>query len=264
MEHAQGKLLSEVNDGVGLITLNQPEKRNAMAVEMWQALEEVLTAWNADPGVRVAILTGAGDKAFASGADISQFEKLRSNAAATQEYNRLTAGGRGALASFEKPIIARIQGFCLGGGLGMAMDADLRIASTSAVFGIPAARLGIAYGGDATQKLISLVGPANARMMLYSAVRLDAAEALRIGLVNRVVSPERLVAEVEELARTIAGNAPLSVHASKLIVNQLSMESGERDRNAMTIAVETCFNSADYAEGRAAFKEKRQPRFSGR
>lgn len=264
MEHAQGKLLSEVDDGVGLITLNQPEKRNAMTVEMWQALEEVLTAWNANPDVRVVVLTGAGDRAFASGADISQFEKLRSNAAATEVYNRLTDGGRRALASFAKPVIARIQGFCLGGGLGIAMDADIRIASTSAVFGVPAARLGIAYGGDATQKLISLVGPANARMMLYSAVRIEAAEALRIGLVNRVVAPERLVAEVDDLARTIAANAPLSVHASKLIVNQLCLEAGERDRDAMARAVETCFNSADYAEGRAAFKEKRQPHFAGR
>jgi enoyl-CoA hydratase len=264
MQHADGKLLADVEAGIGTVTLNQPEKRNAMSVEMWMALEQVLAAWSGDSAVRVVILAGAGDKAFASGADISQFDKYRGNAEATREYDRLTGGGRAALASFAKPIIARIHGYCLGGGLGMAMEADLRIASTAAVFGIPAARLGIAYGAEATRKLIALVGHSNARLMLYTATRLDAGEALRMGLVNRVVAPERLGAEVNEMARTIADNAPLSVHASKLTIDELQKAEGERDRAAMTKAVAACFDSADYAEGRTAFKEKRQPQFAGR
>jgi enoyl-CoA hydratase len=264
MEHADGKLLAEVDGGIGTITLNQPEKRNAMSVAMWTALEQILRAWSDDPAVRVVILAGAGDKAFASGADISEFEKYRGNAEATREYDRLTGGGRAALSAFRKPIIARIHGYCLGGGLGIAMEADLRIASPAAVFGIPAARLGIAYGTEATRKLIALVGHSHARLILYSAARLDAAEALRIGLVNRIVPSERLVEEVQDLARTIATNAPLSVHAAKLIIGELQKDPAERDGKAIGSAVAACFDSADYAEGRAAFREKRQPRFAGR
>ena len=263
-QYADGKMLAEIEDGVGLITFNQPEKRNAMSVNMWHGLTEILDAFENDPGVRVVILTGAGNKAFVSGADISQFEANRADSNAQVEYDRTTSAGRARLAAFPKPVIARIRGFCLGGGLGIAMQADLRIAAEDSQFGIPAARLGIAYGWDMVSRLVSLVGHAHARTILYTGERLDAAEAGRIGLVNRVVADEDLTETVLSLARTIADNAPLSVAASKLSINQTIRPESERDLAAVRAAVATCFDSADYTEGRTAFMEKRRPKFIGR
>jgi enoyl-CoA hydratase len=263
-EYAGGKMLAAKDDGVGFITFNQPEKRNAMSVEMWQGLAEILDDFRTDPAVRVAIMTGAGDKAFVSGADISQFEKRRADAAAQEEYAAATSGGRARLASFPKPLIARIHGFCLGGGLAIAMQADLRIASASSQFGIPAARLGIAYAFDGLRALVQLVGPAHARMILYTGTRMGADEAARIGLVNRVVPDEKLSDAVLELARTIAGNAPLSIAANKLCIDQVLKDPADRDLEAVARAGRTCLDSADYREGRTAFMEKRKPRFQGR
>jgi enoyl-CoA hydratase/carnithine racemase len=263
MEYAAGKMLAEVADGVGLVTFNQPEKRNAMSVEMWQGLGEILDGFARDPAVRVVVLTGAGDKAFVSGADISQFEKNRANADAQVEYDRLTSAGRQKLAAFPKPLIARIRGFCLGGGLGIAMQTDLRIAASDSQFGIPAARLGIAYGFEMVRALVSLVGPANARMILYTGGRIDAVEALRIGLVNRVVEPAELPETVQKLARTLAENAPLSIAASKLAVAAALKDAAGRDMAGLARASQACFDSADYREGRTAFMEKRQPHFTG-
>jgi len=261
VSHADGKILAAVVDGVGTLTFNQPEKRNAMSVEMWDGLANVLDAWTTDPAVRVVILTGAGDKAFVSGADISQFARTRNNAVAQQEYNRRTGEGRARLLAFPKPVIARIQGFCLGGGLGIAMDADLRLATPDSRFGIPAAKLGIAYGYDMARQLVSLVGEANARMLLFTGERIDAAEALRIGLVNQVV--DDVHAAVAALSRTIAGNAPLSVTGMKRILAEVVADPADRDRAAADRAVATCFDSADYTEGRTAFMEKRRPAFRG-
>jgi enoyl-CoA hydratase/carnithine racemase len=259
--YAEGKMLAAFDDGVGLITFNQPEKRNAMSVAMWDGLGRILDDFAADPAVRVVVLTGAGVKAFVSGADISQFEQHRSDAAAQIDYNRLTSAGREKLARFPKPVIARIRGFCLGGGLGIAMEADLRIAARDSEFGIPAARLGIGYGYDMTAKLVSLVGPAHARMLLYSGQRIDATEAARIGLVNRVVEDADLSDVVVDLARTLADNAPLSLRTAKLAVSAV-IEGGGR-RQEVDAAVAACFDSADYREGRTAFLEKRPPRFTG-
>src|SRR6201985_323611 len=157
-EYAGGKMLAAKDDGVGLITFNQPEKRNAMSLEMWTGLAEILDEFAEDASVRVVILTGAGNKAFVSGADISQFEKNRSNANPTQEYDSLAGVGRAKYAGFPKPVIARIRGFCLGGGLAIAMQADLRIAAVDSEFGIPAAKLSIAYAPDSVKRLIDLVG----------------------------------------------------------------------------------------------------------
>lgn len=263
-EYASGKMLAEVSDGVGLATFNQPEKRNAMSVEMWDGLASILDIWMNDPAVRVLVLRGAGDKAFVSGADISQFEKSRSDADAQREYEKLTSAGRRRLAAYPKPVIAAIQGFCLGGGLGIAMQADLRIAAEGSIFGIPAAKLGIAYGFDMVQRLVSLVGHAHARMMLFSGERISAAEALRIGLVNRVVPGPELDDIVTGLARSIAGNAPLSVRGMKLVVEQALRDPADRDMAAVDQAVATCFDSTDYREGRTAFMEKRTPAFKGR
>ena len=264
IEYAAGKMLAAVHDGVGTITFNQPEKRNAMSVEMWDGLTDILSAWEEDDAVRVVILTGAGDKAFVSGADISQFEKSRSNADAQKEYDKVTSAGRAKLAGYGKPVIARIQGFCLGGGLGIAMGADLRIAGESSKFGIPAAKLGIAYGWDMVRRLISLVGHAHARMMLFTGERMDAREAERIGLVNRVVPDAELDAVVGEIARGMAGNAPLSIKGMKFILSQALKDPADRDMGGVLQAVSTCFDSADYTEGRTAFMEKRKPRFQGK
>ena len=264
LSYADGKMLAQRQDGVGIITFNQPEKRNAMSVEMWTGMGEILDAFAADDSVRVVVLTGAGEKAFVSGADISQFEKQRANADAQQEYDRLTSAGRAKLGAFAKPTIARIRGFCLGGGLAIAMQTDLRIASSDSQFGIPAAKLGIAYGLDGLKKLVSLVGPAHARMILYTGSRISAGEAERIGLVNKVVEPDQLSDTVMEIARTIAGNAPLSIAASKLTIDQVLKDAGDRDTDAIRAASVRCFDSADYKEGRTAFMEKRAPRFTGR
>ena len=263
-QYASGKMLASVHDGVGTITFNQPEKRNAMSLEMWNGLTDILADWEHDDAVRCVVLTGAGDKAFVSGADISQFAANRSNAEAQQEYDKLTSAGRRTLTEYDKPVIARIQGFCLGGGLGLAMAADIRVASESAQFGIPAAKLGIAYGWDMVRRLVSLVGDAHARMILFTGERFGAAEALRIGLVNQVVPDTDLDATVAKLARTMAGNAPLSLRGMKLILANAQRDPADRDMAGVSAAVSTCFDSADYTEGRTAFMEKRQPRFQGK
>lgn len=262
-EYASGKILAAARDGVGLITFNQPEKRNAMSVEMWDGLAAILDAWEQAPDVHVVVLAGAGDKAFVSGADISQFGRSRSNAEAQREYDRLTGAGRAKLAAFRKPVIARIQGFCLGGGLGIAMQADIRIAAEGSAFGIPAAKLGIAYGFDMVRRLVSLVGPAHAATLLFAGERVDAHEAARIGLVNQVVAPAALEDTVAALARGIAANAPLSITGMKLILGQATLDPADRDMDAVARAVAACFDSADYTEGRTAFMEKRKPVFRG-
>jgi enoyl-CoA hydratase len=261
--YAGGKMLAQVADGIGTVTFNQPDKHNAMSVAMWDGLVAILASFAEQPDVRVVVMIGAGEKAFVSGADISEFDAKRADSDAQRDYDRLTSGGRAKLAAFPKPLIACIRGWCLGGGLGIAMQADLRIASSDSVFGIPAARLGIAYGAGMTEALISLVGPAHARMLLYSARRIDAAEATRIGLVNQTVPTESLETTVYDLARTIAQNAPLSIAAAKMITGQV-MRGAARDLAAIDQAVAACFDSADYREGRRAFAEKRPARFEGR
>ena len=264
MRFADGKICAEADDGVGLITFNNPEKRNAMSVEMWDGLAEALGAFERDDAVRVVVLTGAGHQAFVSGADISQFETRRGDANARREYDRLTSAGRERLARFPKPTIARIRGHCLGGGLAIALQADLRIAGEDSRFGIPAARLGIAYGFDAVNELVHAIGPAHARMLLYTGARVDGREAARMGLVNQVVPDEELSDRVVDLARTIADNAPLSVRAAKLAVRAALVDPQARDLDGLERAAQACFDSGDYKEGRTAFLEKRAPRFGGR
>jgi enoyl-CoA hydratase len=263
-QHARGKMLGGRVDGVGLLVFNQPEKRNAMSVEMWDGMVEILEDFANDDSVRCVIMTGAGDKAFVSGADISQFETQRSNADAQQEYNRLTTAGRQKLAEFPKPVIGRIRGFCMGGGLGIAMQADIRIAAEDGQFGIPAARLSIAYGFDMVKKLTDLVGPAHARMILYTGQRFDAREAERMGLINKVVPVADLDDTVLKLASTIAINAPLSIRSSKLGVAAAMHDPADRDMAGLAAISAQCFDSEDYKEGRTAFMEKRAPVFKGK
>src|SRR5471030_1291898 len=262
--HADGKILQDIADGVGVITFNNPEKRNAMSLDMWEGLGEALVELRDDPEVRVVVLTGAGDKAFVSGADISQSEKTRHNAEASEEYSRKSAAQRALLADYPKPVIACIRGFCLGGGMQVAMAADMRIASENSQFGIPAAKLGIAYGYDGLRNLVSLVGPSWARLIMYTGMRIDSGEAVRIGLVDRVVPDAELWNATFEIARTISGNAPLAIKAAKITIAQILKDSGDRDMDAIKAIGSTCMDSEDFREGRTAFMEKRKPQYKGR
>jgi enoyl-CoA hydratase len=262
--HADGKILQKIADGVGIITFNNPEKRNAMSLDMWEGLGTALVELRDDPEVRVVIMIGAGDKAFVSGADISQFEKTRHNAEASEEYSRKSAAQRALLADYPKPTIACIRGFCLGGGMQVAMLADIRIASENSQFGIPAAKLGIAYGYDGLKALVSLVGPSWARLIMYTGMRIDSAEAVRIGLVDRVVPDTELWNATSEIARTISGNAPLAIKAAKITIAQVLKDPERRDMDAIKAIGTACMDSEDFREGRQAFMEKRKPQFHGR
>jgi enoyl-CoA hydratase/carnithine racemase len=261
---ADGKILQRITEGVGVITFNNPEKRNAMSLDMWEGLGSALIELRDDPDVRVVIMVGAGDKAFVSGADISQFEKTRHNAEASEEYSRRSEAQRALLANYPKPSIACIRGFCLGGGMQVAMLADIRIASDNSQFGIPAAKLGIAYGYDGLKHLVSLVGPSWARLIMYTGMRIDAAEALRIGLVDRVLPDAELWDATMEIARTISGNAPLAIKAAKITIAQVLKDESHRDMDAIKQIGTACMDSEDFREGRQAFMEKRKPQFKGR
>ena len=262
--YADGKILQSIADGVGIITFNNPEKRNAMSLDMWEGLGSALVELRDDPKVRVVIMVGAGDKAFVSGADISQFEKTRHNAEASEEYSKKSAAQRALLADYPKPTIACIRGFCLGGGMQVAMLADIRIASENSQFGIPAAKLGIAYGYDGLKHLVSLVGPSWARLIMYTGMRIDSAEGLRIGLVDRVVPDTELWNATSEIAGTISGNAPLAIKAAKITVAQILKDPDKRDMDAIKAIGLACMDSEDFREGRRAFMEKRKPHFRGR
>src|SRR5476651_1485869 len=262
--YADGKILQSVSDGVGVITFNNPEKRNAMSLDMWEGLGHALIELRDDANARVVILTGAGDKAFVSGADISQFEKTRHNAEASEEYSRKSAAQRALLADYPKPTIACIRGFCLGGGMQVAMLADIRIAAENSQFGIPAAKLGIAYGYDGLKHLVSLVGPSWARLIMYTGMRIDSAEAVRIGLVDRVLPDAELWDATSEIARTISGNAPLAIKAAKITIAQVLKDADKRDMDAIKAIGTACMDSEDFREGRRAFMDKRKPQFKGK
>ena len=261
---ADGKILQSVTEGVGIITFNNPEKRNAMSLDMWEGFGNALTELRDDGDVRVVILVGAGDKAFVSGADISQFEKNRHNAEASEEYSRRSAAQRALLANYPKPTIACIRGFCLGGGMQVAMMSDIRIAAEDSRYGIPAAKLGIAYGYDGLKHLVSLVGPSWARLIMYTGMRIESAEALRIGLVDRVVPDTELWNATMEIARTISGNAPLAIKAAKITIAEVLKDESHRDIDAIKAIGIACMDSEDFREGRRAFMEKRKPQFKGK
>jgi enoyl-CoA hydratase/carnithine racemase len=264
MKLSTGKILAEVEDHIGWITFNNPERRNAVSMEMWRGLGEAADAFAADANVRVVILRGAGDKAFASGADISEFDAHRSSAAQRAFYSTGSGGGMATLSRLEKPVVSMIRGFCIGGGLAIALNTDIRIATPGSTFGIPAARLGLGYGYVGVATLARLVGPSVAKDILFSARQLDADEALRVGLINRVVPEDRLEAEVRAYADRIAANAPLTVRAAKAAVQEWERDASARDLAKIESLIAACADSEDYAEGRRAFAEKRKPRFRGR
>ena len=257
------KMLAHVEDGIGWMTYNNPARLNAMSYDMQIAVPRILDAFAEDPEVHVIVVRGAGDRSFVSGADISEFSEKRTTVAARADYDEALAQAWGSWRLIDTPIIAMIRGYCIGGGLLTAMKTDIRIAAEGSQFGVPAAKLGLGYAYGGVEELMALVGPAWAAEILFSARRLDADEALRIGLVNRVVPVDELEATVRELAATIAGNAPLTVKACKAAIREAQREPSARDLDAVERMVEACFRSEDYLEGQAAFAEKRAPRFRG-
>jgi len=261
--HADGKILQHVSDGVGVITFNNPEKRNAMSLEMWEGLGNALTELRDDPNVRVVILTGAGGKAFVSGADISKFASERASLEDTRSYNIKTEATFVGIYEFPKPTIAMIRGYCIGGGLGLASCCDLRICSDNSRFAVPAARLGLGYGYGGLKRLIDIVGHSFAKEIFYTARQFSAQEAYDMGLVNRVVPAAELESAVKNITDMICANAPLTIKAVKFTAGEILKDESKRNVARVNEMVEQCFVSRDYTEGRTAFMEKRKPAFTG-
>lgn len=258
------KILASVDGAIGTLTFNNPERRNAMSLDMWRAAADAFSRFASDPSVRVIVLTGAGGKAFVSGADISKFESERATSDDVGTYNGAVDAFSQLLLDCEKPSIAAIRGYCVGGGVGIAVCCDLRVATDTSRFGVPAAKLGLGYGVENIRRLRDLIGSQFTAEMLYTARLFDAAEALRIGLVNLVTTDEGLESKVREMALTIAGNAPLTIRATKAILRELSRDPAARDNARCEALVRACFESHDYQEGRRAFLEKRKPAFTGK
>ena len=248
---------------VGWMVLNNPERRNAVSLDMWAAIPVILAHFEQDPAVRVIAVTGQGDRAFAAGADISQFEQRRSSPESLAEYDRVAGQATAALRTLGKPTVAVIRGWCIGGGVGIAALCDVRFAAEGARFGVPAGRLGLGYAMEGVKTLVELVGPAYAKEIFFTARHFSAEEALTMGLVNRVAPDAELASFAAAQLALIAANAPLTLHAAKRAVQELS-RGHEADAEAVGRLVAGCFASDDYAEGRRAFMQKRAPAFTGR
>jgi enoyl-CoA hydratase len=258
------KVIVEQTGPVARIIFNQPEKRNAVSLEMWEAVEAALDRFSADESIRVLIMSGAGGKAFVSGADISKFESERASEEGVARYNAITKRVYDKVEAFPKPTIAQIDGFCVGGGVALAVCCDIRICGSGSNFAIPAARLGLGYGFRGINRLANLIGPAFAKEIFFTARRYNANEAGSMGLVNQVVDDGMVGKAAEEMASMICENAPLTVNAVKYIANQTRMDESQRDLDTCDALVKACFDSEDYIEGRRAFMEKRKPIWKGR
>lgn len=258
------KMLSRKEGQVGYLTFNNPAKMNAVSLDMWEAAESYLDEFRHDDNIRVVIVTGAGGKAFVSGADISKFENERSSKEASDRYNEAVDRAYAALFDFPKPTIAMIRGYCVGGGVGLALCCDMRICTEASKFAVPAAKLSLGYRYSGLKKLVDVVGPSFAKEIFYTARQFTAQEAQGMGLVNRVLPDGDLETYVKDYADTIAGNAPLTVDSVKFIVGEVLKDPADRDLAKAEAMVQACFASSDYIEGRKAFMEKRKPKFTGR
>jgi enoyl-CoA hydratase/carnithine racemase len=252
-------------DGRALhIRFDNPAKHNALSVDMWEAVPPLLDRARDDDRVRLVVFSGAGGKAFVSGADISQFEDMRAAREAVARYEAMAEATLAGIRELPKPTLACIRGYCFGGGVNVAIACDLRIASDDSVFSIPAARLGLGYRFSAMKDLVDLIGPGAAKDLLFTARRIDAAEAKALGLVSRTCAPEALDALLAECIASIADNAPLTIMAAKSISREILQASPDADMELCAALIRGCFESADYGEGRAAFMQKRKPVFTGR
>ena len=257
------KMLSRKEGGVGYLIFNNPDRHNAVSLEMWETASFYLDEFAKDKSVRVVVLTGAGGKAFVSGADISKFESERASKEAIDRYNVAVDRANTAIYEFPKPTIAMIRGYCIGGGVGLALCCDIRICSDNSKFGVPAAKLGLGYGYKGVKKLVDVVGPAYAKEIFFTARHFTATEAHQMGLVNSVLPEADLEAYVRNMAQTISENAPLTVNSVKFIVGQALAHESQKNLKACDALVSQCFASQDYTEGRRAFMEKRKPDFTG-
>jgi enoyl-CoA hydratase len=257
------KMRARKEAGVGFVTFNNPERHNAVSLEMWEATKYILDDFAADNDVRVVVLAGAGGKAFVSGADISKFASERASIEATRAYDVTTAAAFNSIYEFPKPTIAMIRGYCIGGGAALAVCCDLRFCSDNSVFAVPAAKLGLGYGYAGIKRLADIVGPAFAKEIFYTARQFTAAEAYAMGLVNRVVPTAELESCVKSVTDMICANAPLTIRAVKFAAGEAYKDESKRDLKRMNELVEACFASRDYVEGRTAFMEKRKPAFTG-
>ena len=261
---ATEKLIAKKDGAIGWVIFNNPEKRNAMSLEMSEATAVAMESYAKDPEVRVVILRGQGDKAFISGADISQFKERRSNAEQVKAAEAISERCNKAIRECPKPVIAMIRGYCMGGGLGTAVVCDLRIASDDSRFGVPAAKLGVGYRFNGIRRLSELVGPSFTAEIFYTGRQFSAQEALQMGLINRMLPAAELEKYVLDYAATLAGNAPLTIAAVKRSLIELRKDPADRDLDLCQRMVDACFASEDYVEGRNAFMEKRKPVFKGK
>jgi len=264
MPTATEKLIARKDGAIGWVIFNNPEKRNAMSLEMSEATAATMESYAKDPEVRVVILRGQGDKAFISGADISQFKERRSNAEQVKAAEAISERTNKAIRECPKPVIAMIRGYCMGGGLGTAVVCDLRIASDDSRFGVPAAKLGVGYRFNGIRRLSELVGPSFTAEIFYTGRQFSAQEALQMGLINRMLPAAELEKYVLDYAATLAGNAPLTIAAVKRSLIELRKDPADRDLELCQKMVDACFASEDYVEGRNAFMEKRKPVFKGK
>ena len=251
-------------DGAALhIRFNNPDKHNALSVDMWSAVPALLERATRDDNVRLVVFSGEGEKAFVSGADISQFEDMRAAKEAVSRYETMAEAALEGIHIFEKPTIACIRGYCLGGGVNVAIACDIRIAATNSVFGIPATRLGLGYRFSAMKNLTDLIGPGYAKDLFFTGRRIAADEAHRIGLVNRTAEPEALEPLLREYVTQISTGAPLTIKAGKRIIREV-LRQDDADMELARRMILDCFESEDYIEGRRAFMEKRKPQFKGK
>jgi enoyl-CoA hydratase len=246
------------------IEFNNPARHNALSVDMWEAVPTLLSQAETDHRVRLVVFQGAGEKAFVSGADISQFEDMRAAREAVTRYEAMAETALMSIYNFAKPTLACIKGYCIGGGVNVAISCDMRISTEDAVFSVPAARLGLGYRYSAMKNLVDLIGPGAAKDLFFTARRIDGAEAHRLGLVSRICTTAALPTLLAEYTGALAHNAPLTIQAAKAITREVLKASPEVDLAKCQQLIRACFDSADYAEGRTAFMQKRPPIFTGK